>query len=126
MVLDSLKKELNKEQFTFENNKHAEKEKSKLLEKHGFNFETAIKSMKDSAVSTGSEFRFKMASHKIYGGHPFWEKFDEITSNGYKYPIKPIEEKQQKADLKYMMKRGNHKSAHSSESKKNLQKSYNK
>ena len=75
-------------------------------------------------LEPASEFRKSSTLQPLLSNHIHWGKIEEIITNGITYPLSELPESTRVEDLKYMIKRGNHKSAKTKENAEALEASY--
>ena len=62
----------------------------------------------------------------LFGEHEFWESIKDVSITGVKYNVADLTEERRLADLKFILARGNHKSAAIKENEPSLLKNYEK
>ena len=112
--------------FSFKNDLEAAQKNADLLKSHSFDLEATIAAQPNTIVSPDSDFRPAEVIAPLFADHEHWPYLKEIVSLGCSYPLEPIDEETQKADLLHMMDRGNHHSALSPENAPSLHKNYKK
>ncbi len=101
---------LNPPAFIFKKCRLAADHNARVLESHGFDLNTAIKSQHPSQISYGSEFRSPDTLHALLFNHPLWPRLKLILDNGASFPLEDISDSTRSTDLIFHQERGNHKS----------------
>lgn len=118
-----VEKDLNTSQFIFEDAHDAAVWNSNILQKYEYDFEKAVAAEENSILTPGSEFRSIDNIAKIWKHRENWKKIRSILAHGCIYPLdKEQPEEIRKKDLEEMVKRGNHKSALTTDHKAVLEK----
>ena len=116
-----------KHYFVFKNSKKAAKFNTSLIKNTDYDFLKACHKQQGSIVSPGTEFRNIDHLKILFSLHEDWKEFRSIICNGCNYKLEDtVDETTRKADLKAMIKRGNHKSALEEKNYKVLEKAFTK
>ena len=98
---------------------------AKIFMENGNNLQNVMNVNYGTSMTPGSEFRQITSIKEILGFHRDWTGIHATITKGCTYPIENvISPEDQKTDLEYMMKFGNHKSASSPEGKEIVEKAY--
>ena len=85
---------------------------SEWIAKFDFDLQALFDAHPKSTISPGSEFRAVEDIKRILGEHPFWDKIDEILTEGARYTFKTIpSEVARKRENDAILEYGNHSSA---------------
>ena len=125
-IISSTDKIISPHKYTFKNTREAAKANTTILKKSKYDFTKALLKEKGTMLEPGSEFRLQQTLEPLLHDHEHWEKMSEIITNGVSYSLEDLPEHVQKEDLRFMIKRGNHKSATSKENEPTLINNYTK
>jgi hypothetical protein len=102
----------NKVPFRFERTPEAAAHNSEIIQRHGYSLANCFKTMPNSTVSPGSEFRKIVHLEALIGRHPYWPKIKKTMTEGASAPVKavPLERARVQENI-VQAERGNHKSA---------------
>jgi hypothetical protein len=112
--------------FRFERSQDAATHNTLLLQSHNFDTNAATQSTPNTVLTYGSEFKPSHLLAPLLQRHHHWPKIKNIIDNGMSYPLRDISEQDRIADIKFMLDRGNHKSAQLSTGAKALSKAFDK
>jgi hypothetical protein len=79
-----------------------------------------------TVLSYGSEFKPSHIIAPLLQLHHHWPKIKDIIDKGMSYPLRDITEEERTADIKFMLARGNHKSAQLDSGEAALNKAFDK
>ncbi len=82
-----------------------------LMHKYKDRLTASLESQQDTTVGYGLEFRNKAALSHLFARHPNWNWMTQILCNGSKWPLEPLAEDRQCADVAEALAFGNHKGA---------------
>ena len=98
--------------FTFDLTREAAERKYMLLiHKHKGSLAASLESQRDSTVGYGLEFRDEATLYHLFACHPNWNRMTPILRNGSEWPLEPLDEDSQRADVDEALNFGNHKGA---------------
>ena len=108
----SLSSQLSKPKIRFDISKSAAVCNFSMLKDYNFNLHEILNLSHERSVTTyGSKFKQTFELQTLFKKHPRWHQFNNLLNHGLLWPVKTLEDKLLKSDLKGALERGNHKSA---------------
>ena len=126
-ILDEPVPDLEMHSFVFEDSADAANWNAKVIRENEGDYEATVKTMSNSALTPGSEFRSVDTLEKLLKHRDDWSEIKTILKDGCWYPLEQyLDDTSRKEDIDAMIVRGNHQSTASVESQKIIKKNIGK